>query len=247
MECALCGTATPGPYCPSCGAPQDGAHCKACDAPLVVGANYCVRCGHAVRQRSSSAGWYVAAATLVALVVVLLVPPSGSPAGTSGGIALTPIAGATAAGAPGRPPPLTGTPREQADRLFNRIMEASAQGDSAQVTFFLPMAVEAYRRVGELDPDGLYHLSVLEFTAGDATGARATAERMLAESPDHLLGLGAAARAALAAGDRDAARRYYEHLLAVYDAQRATSTAEYLDHARILPEYRAEAEAFLGR
>src|SRR5690606_11417068 len=83
---------------------------------------------------------------------------------------------------------------------------ASAAGDSAEVSFFLPMALAAYRQAGPLDADGLYHLSVLEIAAGDPAAARATAERILETEPDHLLGLAAAARAARDAGENAAAR-----------------------------------------
>ncbi len=147
----------------------------------------------------------------------------------------------------GRPPPLTGSPREQADRLFNRVMQAIAQNDTEQASFFLPMAILAYRQAGELDADGLYHLSVLETASGDAAAGLGTAERILDTAPDHVLALGAAARAAELAGDGATARRHYERLLRVFDAERGKDRAEYRDHAQILPEYHGEATAYLAR
>lgn len=184
------------------------------------------------------------------MIVVLIFPAlrpgqSGGPAFASGMMA----PGMTAAGddAFNRAPPLTGTPREQADRLFNRVMQAQSQGDAQQAAFFLPMAVLAYRQAGELDLDGLYHLSVLETAAGEPASGLATAERILARAPDHLLGLAAAAQAADALGDRDAARPYYERFLAAFDAEEKKALPEYLDHAPILPAYKQEAEAYLKR
>jgi len=187
------------------------------------------------------------AAVLGVLVVVLAVaayrgeggsPPVAGPAGAS---ALGPIGDA-----PGRAPPLTGTPREQADRLFNRVMQLLAMNDSVQASFFLPMAILAYKQAGELDADGHYHLAVLETTAGNYAAAREAADRILAVTPDHLLGLGAAARAAAAAGDTATARRFYERFLRVYDEELARDRQEYRDHAQILPDYRSEAQAFVA-
>jgi tetratricopeptide (TPR) repeat protein len=158
------------------------------------------------------------------------------------------MAGMAEGGAmPNRAPPLTGTPREQADRLFNRVMQAQAQADTQQVAFFLPMAVLAYQQAGDLDADGLYHLSVLETAAGQAASGLASAEKILGTHPDHLLGLAAAAQAADALGKPADARRYYERLLAHFEAERGKPFPEYLDHAPVLPGYRQEAQAYLKR
>src|SRR5690606_12320876 len=248
MNCPVCQAEGQGAFCAQCGAPLEGAACRACQAPLVPGARYCVACGQAVRAGASTLPWSIAGAALVALIAVVVagVLRSERPAPA------VPVAAGPAAEGPGMPggappPPLTGTPREQADRLFNRIMQASAAGDSAEVSFFLPMALAAYRQAGPLDADGLYHLSVLEIAAGDPAAARATAERILETEPDHLLGLAAAARAARDAGENAAARRYYGRLLEVYDAQRQRALPEYGDHAAILPLYQEEARGFVER
>lgn len=247
MNCPVCQAEAQGAYCAACGAPLEGATCRGCQAPLVPGARYCVACGRPVRAAASNLPWYIAGAALVALVAVVLavVLRSAQPAPEAGPA----IAAAPATDGSSMPaaPPLTGTPREQADRLFNRIMQASAAGDSAEVSFFLPMALAAYRQAGPLDADGLYHLSVLEVAAGDPAAARATAERILEAEPDHLLGLAAAARAARDAGENAAARRYYARLLEVYDVQRQRALPEYGDHAAILPVYQEEARRFLER
>lgn len=248
MECPDCRTESDGSYCPECGAPLDGAACGACEAPLLAGARYCTQCGTPVRERRQRAPWIVAGLAVVALVVVLVAPRVAGPDGAAGRAAAPTMQFSPMDGSGGAaPPPLTGTPREQADRLFNRIMEAAATGDTAQVSFFMPMAVEAYRRISDLNADGLYHLSLLHAAAGDAASARGTAERVLDGSPDHLLALGAAARAAVQQGDTAAARGYYDRLLDRYDAEMATDRAEYRDHARILPDYRADARELLGR
>lgn len=143
------------------------------------------------------------------------------------------------------PPPLTGTPREQADRLFNLIMENKEKGDTAKAKFFVPMGVQAYGMAGELDADGLYHLSLLQALGGNGRDAEATAEKILAKAPKHLLGLAAAAQGAAEAGDKQAARAYYQRFLAAYSAESGKTLPEYRDHAAALPVYRAEAEKYL--
>jgi hypothetical protein len=218
---------------------MDGAVCAACATPLVAGARYCTRCGRGVRSRAASLPWIVAGASVAALAAVLLLtwgpaaPPPAEP-----GVAFR--------AAPDRPQPLTGTPREQADRLFNRVMQAQAAGDEAELRFFLPMAVEAYRNAGELDPDGLYHLAVLQLAGGAPDSALATAERILAREADHLLALGVALEAAEAVGARAAGRRFAERLLARYEAGMAAPRPEYLHHERILPRYLEAARRAAG-
>jgi hypothetical protein len=58
------------------------------------------------------------------------------------------------------------TPREAADRLFNRVVGAAEAGDSLQAQSFVPMAIASYERIPTLDNDGYYHLSVLQRIAG---------------------------------------------------------------------------------
>lgn len=146
----------------------------------------------------------------------------------------------------GAPPPLTGTPRENADRLFERIMTARARGDAGEALRFTPMAIAAYAMAAPLDDDGLYHLASVHLVAGDTAAALSTAEQILARNPDHLLGLGVAAETAVIAGDTAAARAYYTRLLAAYDAEVASGLQEYRDHSQILPEYRATARSVVN-
>lgn len=252
MNCSRCGKPADGAFCAHCGAPQAGAPCGGCGQALLPGARFCTACGHAVRATGSNLPWYVAGASLVVLILVLLfptlqpTPPAVDFQRASGGMA-PPAASEAMTGGGMQAPPLTGTLREQADRLFNRIMEARAQGDTAQAAFFLPMGLMAYREAGPLDDDGLYHLAVLEDAAGEHAAARATAGRILARSPDHLLGLGIAGESAAALGDRDGAAAYFSRFLDRYDDERQRQLPEYIDHSRVLPAYYQAAERFLGR
>src|SRR5690606_3304812 len=143
-------------------------------------------------------------------------------------------------------PALSADPRENADRLFNRIMEERSNGNLEQARFFIPMALQAYQMAEPLDDDGLFHLALLQSAAGDFSAARVTAERILAGNADHLLGLAVAGEAMAAAGDTAAARDYYGRFLAAYETESQKVYPEYIDHARVLPEYRAAAQAVVG-
>jgi hypothetical protein len=147
---------------------------------------------------------------------------------------------------PGAPPPLTGTPREQADRLYDRIMREREGGDTARAQFFTPMATQAYQNAEPLDDDGLYHLAAVQVVAEDFAGARSTAQRILARNENHLLALAIAAEAATRAGDAAAARAFHQRFLNAYDSEMAKGLQEYGDHAPVMPEYQRIARAAVG-
>lgn len=254
MKCSSCGTESDGNFCPICGTRLRPGHCPECGANLVPAARFCTRCGASVGAAGSpgtarSGGspnlpWYLAGGVLLLLIVILVVPAlldddtrnAQNPAAGS-----FPGAGTAPAGTP---PPLTGTPREQADRLFDRIMTAASAGDTSEARRFTPMAIDAYDMAAPLDADGLYHLAAVHLVAGDPANARATAERLLDRNENHLLGLAVAGEAAAHAGDSATARTYYERLLAAYDEELARGLPEYEAHSRSLPEFRAAAQRF---
>jgi tetratricopeptide (TPR) repeat protein len=251
MKCPKCGADSSGAFCAECGAPLKGAKCRDCGAPLAPGANYCTNCGARTAEGSSRGGskapWFVAGGALLIFVVVLLWPKlSGQNQANEQKVPISQVQNGElgAAGQAGGEGPLTGTPREQADRLFNRIMSERENGDTTQAKFFLPMAIQAYQMVGNnLDADGRYHLSLLQAFSGDYKAARETAEQVLQAEPNHLLALSAAANAARSQGDKAAAQKYYQRFLSAFDAELKTGKAEYQDHSRILPDLKKEAEA----
>jgi hypothetical protein len=252
MNCPNCGTRAQGAFCSSCGTALKGSRCRGCAEALAPGARFCTSCGTPVAAASSGAGlpggWLVGGFALVLLAIFLAWSfggrevrpgPDGAPlAAWTGGTGAAPATGQG---------PLTGSMRENADRLFNRVLTAYEAGDTAQGAMFLPMAITAYNEAGTLDHDGLFHLSLLHGLAGEYPQARERAEQILGAAPNHILALAAAAQAALGAGDRAAAREHYARLVAAYDAERGKPLPEYLDHAGILPNYLEEARAFLAR
>jgi tetratricopeptide (TPR) repeat protein len=187
--------------------------------------------------------WWIAGVAMFVLIVVLgvrMVQPGGpsAPAGTG----VAPVAAGT-----GTPPDLSSmTPREAADRLFDRVMRSASMGDSAAAQQFLPMALAAYDLAQPLDHDGLFHLSLLNRVALNLDAALAGAEEVLAVEPNHVLALSAAAEAAIDLGRLDDAAGYYERLVAAYPQETARPLPEYQAHANLMESARVAAEAFLA-
>ena len=256
--CPQCGARSDGSFCPACGARLAPAACAACGATPPAGARFCATCGRRlpgpIRFHPAAA---LAAVGALALLAALFWPTSDgaaaggpgsqSPSGVAQPGAPQPTGGAGALGSPNAgPPALSADMRTNADGLFDRIMRELSAGDSARARFFVPMALDAYRSSGPLDADGLFHVSLIQAIDGDFAGARATAEAILADDPNHLLGLAAGAAAAEGAGDTDGARAYYQRFLDALPSERDRDLAEYRDHARVIPDYEAAARSALG-
>ena len=240
MKCPKCGADSSGKFCAQCGTDLT-AGCPSCKAPLLPGSNFCTHCGTRVRKRPllvpSLIGGVFLAGVAVLLYSLMRVPAAQPD---------TPVQGAAPPSA-GSPPALSGNMRENADRLFNRIMETREQGDTLGAQRFLPMAISAYQNAGELDADGWYHLSIVQSLAGTPAEALESAQRILQDDPTHLLGLHAAAMAARAGNDRATAKTHYQKLLAEFEVEMAKSRPEYVDHGQLVSALPAEARAYLAR
>ncbi|MGK7312073.1 MAG: zinc-ribbon domain-containing protein [Candidatus Longimicrobiales bacterium M2_2A_002] len=260
MKCPNCGAENQtGKYCASCGAGLD-VTCPSCGADVPAGAAFCTVCGEPVAAEAEAGGaaskapWLIAALSIVVVVALVMVFLPGETR-TSRPADSQPLTGAPpgagmGGGAGGAGPAMGGLSndmRTNADRLFNRIMMAAEQGNEAEVAQFMPMAIQAYGMVDDLDGDGLFHLALLHLTAGSYDEAQQTADRILADNPDHLLGLAAAAQAAEAAGNTDEATGYWGRYLDAYDAEAGKPLPEYVDHQPLLSEYRDMARAATGR
>jgi tetratricopeptide (TPR) repeat protein len=238
-------------FCNQCGQPVSGGRTVASGSAPIPSGSPAPLAGHRAAAAATVGGnnlpWWIAGAALFGLILVVGFSVVRSQNGPTAAPAGMPPGGAAAGGAMGASSiDLSNmSPREAADRLYNHVMNDLAAGDTADAMRFQPMAVQAYQVAEPLDLDGLFHQSLLENLV-DHAGALATAKRILATDPDHVLGLGAAAQAAVAAGDTAEALTYYKHLVAVYDAQAAKNLPEYEAHKNLLPEYRSEAEAFIA-
>lgn len=273
--CPACGKHASGNFCHHCGAPLGGRFCNECGAELKGDGRFCNQCGAPVKGAApparsgggsgpggraatakepvaAAAGepnnlpWWIAGFALFALIVVVgwnMVQPAG-PAAPAGG---APAPGAVNPNAPGTTDISQMSPREAADRLFNRVMSAASEGDTVGAQGFLPMAMQAYELARPLDMDGLFHLSLLQQTAGQPDAALATAQEILATEPNHILGLGAAAEALNQMGRTDEARQLYEQLLEHIDEEAARPLPEYQGHTNYFETSRQKARDFLGR
>lgn len=236
MKCPACGAQASGKFCSSCGASLSKSGCARCGAPLSPGAKFCHACGAASTPAGATPGggipWILVGGVVVVLVVVLAVtqllpagaPPGSAPqapAGMSGPLDLTQM-----------------SPKDAADRLFNRVMTASEAGlqDSAQ--FFAPMALQAYGMLETRDVDSRFHMGLIELVAGNPDGADAQADSIAAEVPTHLFAAMLRADAARARGDSAAARQAEATYLRNYDAELALQRTEYGHHGPWLATYR---------
>lgn len=253
--CPACGASASGKFCSACGASLQPRSCARCRAPLGAQARFCHRCGHPVgaevRGSGSERSAWITAGTLSALLVGLIVY-SVATQEPSPQIPDMANAGAAAAGASEASPAGAGpagaaldisqlSPRERFDRLFNRIMQAAEQGDTAQVRRFTPMALGAYAQLDTVDVDARYHAAVIRLQTGDIAGAHALADTILEQSPDHLFGYLVRGTAASLADDPGARTQAEREFLRRYDREMAAGRPEYRDHAPVIEDFRKTA------
>jgi len=241
MKCPVCSADATGTFCSGCGATLTALRCPSCEADVRAGARFCHACGHSVGShpgRRAGLAWIVAGGTLATLAAVLLVRLTAS--GSA----------ATSAAGPGDSPAVTDisnmSPRERADRLYNRVMAASERGDSTEVAFFGPMALQAYDLLGGFDADSRYHVGMMHLILRDAKAARAQADSISRIDKNHLLASLLKAEIARRAADAAARNRAWRDLLAHYDAEIATGKPEYADHRTALENARDEARKATG-
>lgn len=245
IDCPRCGASGGGAFCPSCGAGLQPPPCRACGAQPPPAARYCTACGRRLARPRVHPGVVAGGLGIALIAAAVLLPTTGGAPVTIGPSANPPASPPAAPAGGSGAPALSGDMRTNADGLFDRIMRELAAGDTARARFFVPMAVDAYRMAGDLDADGLFHLSLVHAIGGDHAAARQAAERILSGAPNHLLGLAAAASAAEGEGDAEAARAYHRRFLDALPAERDRPLQEYRDHAPILPDYEEAARAAL--
>lgn len=223
--------------CPGCGKPASGKFCNHCGTAL----------SGAVRSSAPAVvSWAALAVASVALVIALMawldrgkgaLPPPASSAQES-------AAAAAAFFGKDNPPDLSSmTPRQAADRLFNRVMAASERGDMTEAQQFAPMALQAYEQAGTLDNDARYHVALIHLVAGDSKGARAQVDQLKLAAPNHLLALMVEHELATRAGNKEGAARASRAFLAEHDRELAMQRSEYEDHRGGIERFRKAAQA----
>ena len=250
--CPACGSPAAGQFCAACGASLSGAACAACRAPLSPGARFCHRCGNPagatganVRAATASRDplpWAVALVALCALIAMVAAQRIGAPQGSTLDAPLNaiPVPGLDF---PQAAPDISSmSPRERVTRLYDRIAALHEQGKIDSARFIaLNMAIPQIRAMDTLDADLRYDLGRIGEMTGVPNVAAAQADTILAEHPNHLLGLLLAARAARVSGDETRARVFDQRLLAAEAAERAKRLPEYEAHVDDIANALADA------
>lgn len=225
IHCPRCGKTVAGAFCSHCGAPLGGGTAGLWNTPIIV-------------------SWIAVSVATVALVFSLLA--WYEPGSKSVEPELPPFTSTLppSAVAPGQPPDLTSmSPREAADRLFNRVMTASESGDTQQALQFAPMALQAYERAGAQDNDARYHVALIHLVEGDTNGARTEINRIRKSAPGHLLAFMLEHQIAVRQGNQANVARANKGFLAAYNAEIAITRGEYQDHRSSIERFRQAAQA----
>ena len=253
--CPACHAVVPtGRFCVECGASLEGSVCAVCRTRLEPGAKFCHRCGAAAgapppllaglagsKQLIGLLPLGIAALAVVALIAFIAGRTLAGGGAQDGANAEQTVSAEAPADGPGgaqgadagaiRAPDISNmSPRDRADRLFDRVMRLDEEGKRDSVDFFAPMVMSAYQMLGPLDLDQHYDLGRIGQATGATSLARAEADTILRSDPTHLLGLALAARVAADAHQTAEARTYYRRLVAAAPAEQAKNLPEYARH-----------------
>ena len=129
-----------------------GSRCPSCQTALQPDAKFCHQCGALAGDQPTVNRWSLKSISPALLIVAAgfgLLLVVGNFATKEKTPPVAPQSSMSAAPRQaGNPVDLsTMTPRDAADRLFNRVMSAEENGDDAQAKQFAPMALQAYRLV----------------------------------------------------------------------------------------------------
>ena len=240
MKCPKCGANASGKFCSNCGSALGAPTCGNCGAALSGTARFCHNCGapaggsggptRAGRPAGAVPWFLVGAAVIVVLVGVAVVqlrpgaaPPAQMPVApqSSGPVDLSQM-----------------SPREAADRLFNRAMQANEGGVRDTATLFATMALQAYGMLDTLDDDARFHVGLIELVVGNPDGALAQADTIAQGTPTNLFAAMLRADAARAQGDSAAVRDAEQAYLRNFDAEMAAQRPGYEHHGTWLTTYR---------
>ena len=265
MRCPKCGSDEKGKFCSKCGSEvggkTGGRKCSKCGKGLESGAMFCAECGEPTGHRPSKGvsaylPWVLSGLALVAFAVALTMFIQGQAATRIGDMPLTgALPEAERVRPDGTPIEPSGagpggidlgsmSPRQAADRLFDRVMREDEAGNEAQAQQFATMAIQAYGMLppAEVDADAQFHLGLLYLVLDDEDAADREADLILALDDEHLLALSIKARAADSRGDAAARTASYNLFLDALPAGLASGKAEYQMHDSML-----EAEAMRAR
>jgi hypothetical protein len=213
-KCSKCGAPVSGRFCPSCGAGQDSAR---------------------------ASGPWILVGGIIALIAafglgVLVGKGSGAPALDAAAGQSAPSGGMVA-------PDISNlSPRERFDRLYDRVMRASSEGDAATLQRFAPMAVQAYGMLDSVDIDAQYDVAVIKLHIGDIDGARLLADSMVRSQPTHLFGSMIRFTIGRFGGDSATARTAAAAFLRNYPAEMRRDRPEYGKHQSAIDTFKRQVE-----
>jgi hypothetical protein len=214
--------------CAECGTRSEGAFCEQCGTALG---------GRPGDRRAWLVASLLAGAAVVAVAATVLRGTSQPPAPEMAN------AGSRPAGVVPLPELSSLSPDERFARLFDRLMRAGAEWDSATVASLSPLAAEAYAQLDSVDADTRFHAGLIAIQIGNFPGAHALADTLEARDPGHLFGpvlLGALARLE---GDTAEYRRALDLFRQRADRELArTDRPEYVEHQQLLTEVQRAAE-----
>lgn len=269
--CHNCGASLPTGRCPQCDRPlPPGARfCNECGASVVGvaapaaasaaasvprppapraagGANASDDSPAAVAGNSPVATygpWALAALLLAAVVIYFSSAENRAPATADAGAApFAPFANGGGGG--GAPPDISSmSPKERAQRLFDRVMRYSGEGKKDSLLTFAPMAIASFEMLGpDLDLDGRYDMARVALEADMPNVAEAQADTILQKAPTHLLGLALRARTAALKGDNAATAKALAAFASAKDSELAKKLPEYELHAEDINQTAAKAK-----
>ena len=274
MRCPKCGSDENGRFCSKCGAEVrkkpgggGGARCSKCGKGLEPKAMFCAECGEPTGHRPAKGAtaylpWVLSGLALVAFAIALTMfiqgqtavrvgdmPPTGAlPVAERVNPDGTPVTSAPAAG-PGGVDLGSMSPRQAADRLFDRVMREDEAGNEAQAQQFATMAIQAYGMLppAEIDLDARFHLGLLNLVLDDPDAADQEADLMLAVDSQHLLAFALKARSAGLRGDTAAQQAAYTMFLDALPAGLTAGNPEYAMHDNMLESEAVRAREATGR
>ena len=250
IQCPSCGKSVAGNFCSHCGTPIVSV-CPSCDSEVKPGTRVCHECGTSLTAPAAPMRWNaqtIASWVAIGIATIALTVALAALFDRGGGVPapFSPPAAARAP-APGEPVDLSSmSPRQAADRLFNRVMAANERGDTVEALKFAPMALQAYDGLGTLDNDARYHVALNHMVGEDIKSTRAQLDKLRQSAPNHLLGIMLEHQIAERSGKKDSAARAYKAFLAAYDAEIAKGRAEYQDHQSSLERFHKAAQASMA-
>lgn len=225
-------------------AQRDGAAlCPSCKTAVRPDARFCHQCGAALNGAPAPERWHTPTVVLYSIIGLAVLVAVLGVVMMSGGapVAPSPAVSSAPAGGTGQPVDLSKmSPREAADRLFNRVIMASEQGNTEEALRFAPMAIQAYERVSRLDADAHYHMGLIYSVMGDFDAVRDQISIIRQFAPNHLLALILEHDLAEKAGNPFGAARAAAAFADAYDAEIMAGRPEYEAHRNTIESFRTE-------